>query len=265
MLKKILIMGLPGSGKTTLAKNILKRLEFEKIPAQWHNADSVRMMFEDWDFSPEGRERQASRMGDFADKNKKDGVVAICDFICPTVTTRELFGPADLIIWMDTITEGRYADTNKMFQPPSDYDLRIRSFNDDWAEIVFQHIKTNTKPKQWDNRAPTVQMLGRWQPWHAGHQALFERLLEKTGQVCIQIRDCQGWNDSNPFDVVAVEKNIHAALEPKYYGRYTVMVVPNIVHIGWGRGVGYTSGEETFDENITSISATNIRKEMGLE
>lgn len=262
---KILIMGLPGSGKTTLAKNLLKRLELEHIPAQWHNADSVRMMFEDWDFSPEGRERQAGRMGDFADKNKKDGVVAICDFICPTAATRKLFGPADLTIWMDTIDKGRYEDTNKMFEPPVEYDLRIRSFNDDWAEIVFQHIKNKTKPKQWDNRAPTVQMLGRWQPWHAGHQALFERLLEKTGQVCIQIRDCQGWNDSNPFDVVAVEKNIHAALEPKYYGKYKVMVVPNIVHIGWGRGVGYTSGEERFDESITSISATNIRKEMGLE
>lgn len=262
---KILIMGLPGSGKTTLAKNVLERLAARKIPAQWHNADSVRMMFEDWDFSPEGRERQAGRMGDFADRNKKDGVVAICDFICPTVTTRELFGPADLTIWMDTITKGRYEDTNKMFQPPAEYDLRIRSFNDAWADIVVQHIIDKTRPKQWDNRAPTVQMLGRWQPWHAGHQALFERLLEKTGQVCIQIRDCQGWNDSNPFDVVEVEKNIHAALEPKYYGKYTVMVVPNIVHIGWGRGVGYTSGEETFDESITSISATNIRKEMGLK
>lgn len=117
---------------------------------------------------------------------------------------------------------------------------------------------------QWDNRAPTVQMLGRWQPWHEGHQALFERLLEKTGQVCIMIRDCQGWNDSNPFDPVEVERNIHLALAPKYSGRYKVIVVPNIVHIGWGRGVGYTAGEETFDESITSISATDIRKKMGL-
>ena len=222
-------------------------------------------MFEDWDFSPEGRERQAGRMGDYASKDSKNGIVAICDFICPTARTRELFGSADLTIWMDTISSGRFEDTNKMFEPPAEYDLRIRSFNDDWADAISNLIINKQNPKRWNNRAPTVQMLGRWQPWHAGHQALFERLLEKTGQVCIQIRDCQGWNDSNPFDVVEVEKNIHKALEVKYHGQYTVMVVPNIVHIGWGRGVGYTSGEETFDESITQISATNIRKEMGLE
>jgi hypothetical protein len=115
----------------------------------------------------------------------------------------------------------------------------------------------------WDNKAPTVQMLGRWQPWHDGHQALFERLLAKTGQVCIMIRDTSG-TEGNPFDAQTVERNIHFALADKFAGRYKVVVVPNIVHIGWGRGVGYTAGEETFDESITSISATNIRKEMGI-
>ena len=264
-MKKILIMGLPGSGKTTLANNIVEKLKSREVKCSWYNADNIRSMFDDWDFSPIGRERQAIRMGEFADKDSKNGIVAICDFVCPTSKTRELFGPADLVVWMDTISTGRFEDTNKMFEAPAEYDLRIKSFNDDWADIIAQHIVAGNKPKQWNNRAPTVQMLGRWQPWHPGHQALFERLLEKTGQVCIQIRDCQGWNDSNPFNVVEVEKNIHKALEPKYYGKYTVMVVPNIVHIGWGRGVGYTSGEETFDESITSISATNIRKEMGLE
>jgi hypothetical protein len=116
----------------------------------------------------------------------------------------------------------------------------------------------------WDNKAPTVQMLGRWQPWHAGHQALFERLLAKTGQVCIMIRDTSG-TEGNPFDAEHVMGLIHNALYEKFAGRYKIIVVPNIVHIGWGRGVGYTSGEETFDENITSISATNIRKQMGIE
>jgi len=116
----------------------------------------------------------------------------------------------------------------------------------------------------WDNKAPTVQMLGRWQPWHAGHQALFERLLEKTGQVCIMIRDTSG-TEGNPFDAEHVQGLIHNALSEKYDGRYRVIIVPNIVHIGWGRGVGYTSGEESFDEDITNISATNIRKEMGLK
>ena len=264
-MKKILIMGLPGSGKTTLANNVIEKLKALNIKCSWYNADNVRQMFEDWDFSPEGRERQAGRMGDYANKDKKNGIVAICDFVCPTATTRKLFGAADFVIWMDTISAGRFEDTNRVFEAPSEYDLRIRSFNDKWADVVVDHIVNQSKPTVWNNRAPTVQMLGRWQPWHAGHQALFERLLEKTGQVCIQIRDCQGWNDSNPFDVVEVEKNIHKALETDYYGKYTIMVVPNIVHIGWGRGVGYTSGEETFDDSITQISATNIRKEMGLK
>lgn len=261
---KILIMGLPGAGKTTLAENITALLSKKAVPNQWYNADNIRRIFEDWDFSPEGRERQAVRMGSTADKDSANGIIAVCDFICPTARTRELFGAADWVIWMDTIQTSRFPDTDLIFKPPAEYDLRIRSFNDSWAEVIVEHIINGTKPPVWNNRAPTVQMMGRWQPWHAGHRALFERLLERTGQVCIQIRDCQGWNDSNPFDVVAVEKNIHAALEFEYHGRYNVMVVPNIVHIGWGRGVGYTSGEETFDDSITAISATDIRKSMGI-
>jgi adenylylsulfate kinase len=265
MLKKILIMGLPGSGKSTLAKAIIASLEQLNISCSWYNADNIRRIFEDWDFSSEGRERQAIRMGEFADRDVKKDKVAVCDFVCPTDHTRKLFGSADLVVWMDTISSGRFDDTNKIFVQPSEFNLRIKSFNDAWADVIVEHIVKGTLPQAWNNRAPTVQMLGRWQPWHAGHQALFERLLEKTGQVSIQIRDCQGWNSSNPYDTAVVEKNIHAALEPKYSGKYTVTVVPNIVHIGWGRGVGYTSGEETFDEAVTSISATNIRKDLGLQ
>ena len=108
-------------------------------------------------------------------------------------------------------------------------------------------------------------MLGRWQPWHAGHRALFDRLIARTGQVVIQIRDVQGWQGSNPFAVQQVKDFIRRDLDPLYQGQYEIQVVPNIVHIGWGRGVGYTSGEETFDDAITDISATKIRKELGLK
>jgi len=108
-------------------------------------------------------------------------------------------------------------------------------------------------------------MLGRWQPWHAGHRALFERLIQRTGQVVIQIRDVQGWQGSNPFAIDPVKSFIRRDLDPIYQGQYEIQVVPNIVHIGWGRGVGYTSGEETFDESITNISATKIRQELGLK
>lgn len=116
-----------------------------------------------------------------------------------------------------------------------------------------------------DWKKPTVQMLGRWQPWHAGHRALFERAIAKTGQVVIQIRDCQGWNDSNPFALSEVIDNIKKDLDPVYKGQYEVQIVPNIVNITYGRDVGYTIEQEVFDEKTHSISATQIRKEMGLK
>ena len=116
-----------------------------------------------------------------------------------------------------------------------------------------------------DWQKPTVQMLGRWQPWHAGHRALFERAIEKTGQVCIMIRDCQGWNHSNPFDLEQVKKYIRADLDLKYKGRYEIIVVPNIVNITYGRDVGYIIEQETFDDATQAISATAIRKQMGVK
>ncbi len=122
---------------------------------------------------------------------------------------------------------------------------------------------TNTPIFDW--RKPTVQMLGRWQPWHAGHRALFDRAIKKTGQVCIMIRDCQGWNHSNPFDLEEVKKYIRADLDPLYKGMYEIIVVPNIVNITYGRDVGYIIEQETFDDATQAISATHIRKQMGVE
>ena len=97
-----------------------------------------------------------------------------------------------------------------------------------------------------------------------GHRALFERLLQRTGQVVIQIRDVQGWQGSNPFAIEQVKDFIRRDLDPLYQGQYELQVVPNIVHIGWGRGVGYTAGEEQFDADTVKISATDIRKQLGL-
>ena len=121
-----------------------------------------------------------------------------------------------------------------------------------------------------DWKKPTVQMLGRWQPWHDGHQALFKRCVAKTGQVIIQVRDVQGASggdgqDDNPFDWEAVCKNIEDGLAKDNFHRgqeYEIMLVPNIINITYGRGVGYKFEEEVFEEAITDISATKIRKEM---
>lgn len=121
-----------------------------------------------------------------------------------------------------------------------------------------------------DWKKPTVQMLGRWQPWHDGHQALFKRAIEKTGQVIIQVRDVEGASggdgqDDNPFSWDDVCSNIEEGLEKDGYIRgknFEIMLVPNITNITYGRGVGYVFEEETFESEITDISATKIRKEM---
>jgi hypothetical protein len=286
MSKRILVMGLPGSGKTYFAERLKKYLEdngdimkiapnnilnYEGIPdhkllkvsVDWFNADEIRKRFNDWDFSREGRIRQSLRMFEFA--VKCTGEFAICDFVAPLPEMRHNF-KADWTIWMDTIDAGRYEDTNKAFIPPDLYDFRITEKNaEHWVEFVGNHILEDRRRPKFDWQKETVEQLGRWQPWHAGHRALFNRLLQKTGQVCIMVRDCQGWNDSNPFNFEQVKAAIKRDLDPLYQGQYEILLVPNIVHIGWGRGVGYTSGEEIFDEEITKISGTEIRKKLGLK
>ena len=114
---------------------------------------------------------------------------------------------------------------------------------------------------KWDNKKPTAQMLGRWQPFHDGHYALFEEIIKKTGQVCIQIRDVQGVDD-NPFDFETVKKKIEERLNPKYGGRFKIMLVPNITNIFYGRGVGYKIEEIVLDDETQKISATKIRAKM---
>ena len=121
-----------------------------------------------------------------------------------------------------------------------------------------------------DWKKPTVQMLGRWQPWHQGHQELFKRCIAKTGQVVIQVRDVQGASggagqDDNPFDWDSVCQNIAEGLLQDNYERgvhYEIMMVPNIVNITYGRGVGYAFEEEVFDSSVTDISATKIRQKL---
>ena len=113
-----------------------------------------------------------------------------------------------------------------------------------------------------DPKKPTVQMLGRWQPFHDGHLALFKEALKKTGQVCIMVRDTGGTDDSNPFDFDFVKEKIEEALIPEYEGKFVVQLVPNITNISYGRGVGYAIEEIVLPEEIQKISATGIRAKM---
>ena len=135
-LKKILIMGLPGSGKTTLASKLAPL-----INAKWINADEVRKEANDWDFSLEGRLRQSNRMKKLAEEAIKEGRNVVADFVCPTTETRKDFDP-DYIIWMDTIEKGRFDDTNQVFEKPNDYDFKVLKKNADfYAKEIIKKLK----------------------------------------------------------------------------------------------------------------------------
>ena len=131
---KILVMGLPGSGKTYLSERLAPLLQ-----AAWYNADKVREMANDWDFSETARIRQANRMRCIADFEKQNGRLVICDFVCPTKETREKFD-ADIIIWMDTIGAGRFEDTNKLFQEPKNVDFHITEWNQTNHKTIAEKI-----------------------------------------------------------------------------------------------------------------------------
>ena len=134
-MKVVLIMGLPGSGKTTLAKELVPLLN-----AKWLNADKVRTEFNDWDFSPEGRARQANRMRDLAKKLRDEGNYVVADFICPTKESRKLFG-ADYTIWMNTIEKGRFEDTNQMFENPINFNFKVDTFDaKNWSHKIYKEI-----------------------------------------------------------------------------------------------------------------------------
>ena len=128
-------MGLPGSGKTTLANELAPMLNAKRV-----NADEVRKEANDWDFSEEGRTRQSKRMADIALKLKNEGNIVIADFICPTPEARSLF-PADYTIWVDTINEGRFDDTNKMFIKPDKYDFHVTTQDaKNWAPKIYKEL-----------------------------------------------------------------------------------------------------------------------------
>jgi adenylylsulfate kinase len=128
-------MGLPGAGKTTLALNLFAMLSPNAL---WLNADEIRQKFNDWDFSKEGRLRQSLRMREIAEVSHQDYIIA--DFVCPLPAMRDNYA-ADFTIWVDTITESRYEDTNRVFEPPANYDVRVTEQDaNKWAKIIYEKI-----------------------------------------------------------------------------------------------------------------------------
>ena len=256
MKRKILIMGLPGAGKTTLARALAPRLN-----AVHFNGDEIRANInKDLDFSETARIEQARRMGWLCDRVIQTGGFAIGDFICPTPASRGAFvaeGDA-FVIWIDRIEQGRFEDTNRIFVPPERFDLRVlrEGTPEYWAEQAMALLRPVFDPKK-----PTAFFLGRYQPFHDGHKALIAEGLQRVGQVCIAVRSTQGTDEKNPFDFEYVRARIEHGLR-EYEGRFVVMPLPNITSIFYGRDVGYTIERIDLDTKTQGISATEARRKM---
>lgn len=256
-MKKILIMGLPGAGKTTLALELAKMLN-----AVHFNADEVRKEInKDLGFEPQDRIEHARRMGKLCDIVARTGQYVIADFVCPIPETREAFGLDDtFVVFVNRKPVRDFVDTTKMFVAPNKSHVIV---NDEgsplfWANKIKQLLIPTFNPK-----APTAFMLGRYQPFHDGHKKLIVEAINRVGQVCVAIRDTQGTDEKNPFNVEEVEMNIRKGLH-EYEGKFTVVRVPNITNIFYGRDVGYKIDQITLDESTQNISATKIRSELQL-
>lgn len=219
------------------------------------NADAVRANLSgDLGFSPENRVEHARRMGWMCDRVVEAGGTAIADFVCPTSETRAAFG-ATFTIWLDRIKAGRFEDTNRMFVAPDRVDLCITADGAPqyWAERALGQLRPAFDPQK-----PTALFIGRYQPFHGGHQRLIEEGLRRVGQVCIAVRDTHGIDAKNPLPFFAVKQRIETILSA-YAGRFVVVPLPNITNVFYGRDVGYTVERIILDEATEAISATEVR------
>lgn len=255
--KKILICGLPRAGKTTLAQALVPLLN-----AVHFNADEVRLEInKDLGFSPKDRLEQARRMGWLCSLVTRTGCYAVADFVCPTRETRQAFGDA-FVCYVDTPDENPWGDTGAMFEPAqteANYIARTRdaAFH---ARNIVKWLKVEAY-NTFDEQKPTALLLGRYQPFHEGHQALVREALERVGQVCIAVRDTFDLDDKNPYSFEQVKRRIRESL-PNMEGRVAIISVPNIVEIFYGRDVGYKITEIVLSEELQGVSATKIREAM---
>ena len=250
----IQIIGLPGAGKTELAKALK-----ERINAIHLNADEVRATVNsDLGFTPEDRLEQARRMGEMARLISKQGVApVIVDFVCPTELTRAAFGKPDILVWVDRIKQGRFEDTNKMWEDPDNFDARIPA--DYTVEQEVDYIIKKFNLHDWS--APTTLMLGRYQPWHEGHHALYREAGKRTDQVLLGVRNTYNTSEKDPLKFDQVKEYI---AKDEFMDGALVLRLPNITNIVYGRDVGYKIEQVDLGADIHAISATEKRKQMGL-
>jgi hypothetical protein len=250
MHRKILIMGLPGTGKTTLATALTPRLS-----AVYFNADEVRhRVNRDLGFAEADRVEHARRMGWLCDQVVKAGGIAIADFICPTPAARAAFaeGGEPFTVWVDRIKKGRFEDTNQLFVPPERYDVRVEPAGAPkyWAEQIARRVRPG-----FDSNKVTALFIGGYQPFHDGHKALILEGLKRVGQVCIAVRDIEGTDVKNPLPFAEVRARIEHALA-QYEGRFEVIRIPNISHVFHGHDAGYVVERIHLDTATEAIAAT---------
>lgn len=244
------IIGLPGTGKTALAKEICRRTDAIHL-----NADEVRAdLNSDLGFSLEDRIEQARRLGALSRLISSQGRLVVVDFVNPTEETRAAFGKADFVVWVDRIDQGRFEDTNRIWvKPKADLIISLG------MSVEEEAIKVLSLANIHDWTQPTTLQLGRYQPWHEGHSALYDAGLERTSQVLVGVRNTQGTSEKDPMGYSQVESYIR-----KDRPDALIMKLPNITNIIYGRDVGYKIEHIDLPPEIQAISATQRRKEMGI-
>jgi adenylate kinase family enzyme len=249
----IQIIGLPGSGKTTLSEALS-----DKINGFHINADKVRQeLNSDLGFEIKDRVEQARRMGALARLVEDQGHIAVVDFVCPTKETRKAFGNSDIVIWVNRIEEGRFENTNKIWEDPEKYDIEIK-----YGQTVDEEVEEMIhRCGLFDWKKPSTLMLGRYQPWHEGHHALYVEAGKRTNQVILGVRNTYGTSEKDPLPFSKVKEFID---KDPIMKDAMVIKMPNITNIVYGRDVGYKIEQIELPEHIQAISATQKRKEMGL-
>jgi adenylylsulfate kinase len=249
----ILVLGLPGSGKTTFSKAVA-----EVTPVIHLNADEVRSeLSSDLGFTLPDRLEQARRMGAVARLLSRQGHVVVVDFVCPTEETRRAFGNADKVIWMRRVQESRYEDTNKLWENPNKCDLNFDETIDLQSAVRIAIVECGLP--NW--KEPTTLMLGRYQPWHEGHHALYSKAKERTQQVMLGVRNTKGTSEKDPLSFEQVKGYIDA---DEAMAGAMVVNMPNITNIVYGRDVGYKIEQVDLGADIHAISATEKRRQLGI-
>jgi len=249
----IQVIGLPGSGKTTFSKELADRINAVHL-----NADAVRAeLNKDLGFSPEDRIEQARRMGALSRLLSEQGYHVVVDFVNPTKETRSSFGKPDKIVWMNRKPVRDFPDTTAMWEYPEGVDLMF----DDNTESNLAARLACVDFQLHDWREPTTLMLGRYQPWHEGHHALYKEAGERTKQVMLGVRNTYKTSNKDPLDFDQVMAYI---AEDPVMDKAMVIKMPNITNIVYGRDVGYKIEQVSLGAEIEAISATQKRKEMGI-